>query len=59
MDEAGFGADKMGNAGQEGDNVMLGFTLNAVNFFNVEIGLFANNGGFFGMTPSLACASQA
>jgi hypothetical protein len=63
MHEARFGADDLGQMGQEGDDVMLGLALDLVDALDVEgrapplsqTVLAAS----FGITPSSACASQA
>jgi hypothetical protein len=36
MDEAGIGADDLGQMGQEGDDVVLGFALDLVDAVDVE-----------------------
>ena len=59
MDETGFGADKMSNTGQEGDNVMFGFAFDAVNFFNVEIAFSRMTLAAFWDHPQFGRASQA
>jgi hypothetical protein len=63
MDEAGFRADDLGQVGQEGDDVMLGFALDLVDAVDVEGGIAplsqTSSAASLGITPSSACASQA
>jgi hypothetical protein len=61
--EAGIRADDLRKVGQEGDDVVLGLALDLVDAVDVEgrgAALFPDRlGGFFGITPSSANASQA
>lgn len=63
MHETRLGADELGKVGQKGDDVVLGDLLDLADPLRVELGLppfFPNGfGGFFGMTPISARASQA
>jgi hypothetical protein len=63
MDEAGIGADNLGQMGKEGDDVVLGFALDFIDAVDVEGGVAAlfpdGLAASFGMTPSSASASQA
>ncbi len=59
MDETSFRADKSGHACQKSDNVMLCFTFNPVNLFNIEICFLTNDGRrLFGDNTKL-CLSVA
>jgi hypothetical protein len=64
MDEAGIGADDLGQMGQEGDDVVLGFALDFVDAVDVEGRPCRPFPRWswrrsLGMTPSSASASQA
>lgn len=60
MDEAGLGADMLGEVGEKRDDVVLDLALDGVDPFDLEGALLPDGGrASFGMTPSSASASQA